>query len=277
LQQAPIAIFYFSVSSLPQENLLFLIPLNFSRLIHTQHLEEEFMTQPDPISLAKKKCGREAIKFIEDGMILGLGSGSTVLAFLEALVDCIHTQKLKIYGVPTSYDTMFVARDYGLSLLSLQEIDRVDLAIDGADEVDPQLNVIKGAGGAFTWEKLVAMNATQFLVLIDYRKKSTMLGQNASVPVEVIPLALRQVTNTLSQMGAHPTLRTGSGKLGPVITDFGNFIIDAKFERIPDPHRLEQELNHIPGVVENGIFATKPPRVLVGYPEKVETLKKKSI
>lgn len=232
------------------------------------------MTHPDPINLAKKKCGREAVKFVDDGMILGLGSGSTVMAFLEALVECIQTQNLEIYGVPTSYDTMFVARDYGLRLLSLQDIDQVDLAIDGADEVDPQLNIIKGAGGAFTWEKLVAMNASQFVVLIDYRKKSPMLGTNAPVPVEVLPLALRQVTNTLAQMGAHPTLRSSSGKLGPVVTDFGNFIIDAKFTSIPDPLRLEQDLNHIPGVVDNGIFATKPPRVLVGYPDKVETLQK---
>jgi ribose 5-phosphate isomerase A len=194
------------------------------------------------------------------------------MAFLEALVERIRTQNLEIYGVPTSYDTLFVARDYGLRLFSLQDIDQVDLALDGADEVDPHLNLIKGAGGAFTWEKLVAMNAAQFVVLIDERKKTPILGTTAPVPVEVLPRALRQVTNALTQMGAHPTLRKGSGKLGPVVTDFGNFIIDAKFPQIPEPRRLEQELNQIPGVVDNGIFATKPPRVLVGYPDKVETL-----
>lgn len=230
------------------------------------------MAQKNQIAMAKRNCGIEAVKLVEDGMILGLGSGSTVLAFIEALVDRIQESKLDICAVPTSYDTLLAANSRGLRLISLHEIDSVDLAIDGADEVDLQRNLIKGGGGAFTWEKLVAMNAKSFVVLIDFQKKFPVLGMKAPVPIEVLPVALRQVTNSLANMGAIPILRKGSGKLGPVITDFGNLIVDAKFEKIPNPSRLEHELNQIPGVVENGIFAQKPPKLIIGYPDKVERL-----
>ncbi len=228
------------------------------------------MTQKNNIAISKKNCGIEAIKFVKDGMILGLGSGSTVMSFIEALVARIKKTGLKIYGIPTSYDTMIAARTQGIQLLSLHDVDSVDLAIDGADEVDPKNNLIKGAGGAFTWEKIVASNAKKFLVLIDYQKIVSYLGMIASVPVEVLPIAYRQVTANLTSMGSIPTLRTGSGKLGPVITDFGNLIVDAKFDQIQDPIQLEHTINHIPGVLENGIFATKKAKILVGYPNKVE-------
>ncbi len=228
------------------------------------------MTQKDNIAISKKNCGIEAIKFVKEDMILGLGSGSTVMSFIEALVARIKETGLNIYGIPTSYDTMIAARSQGIQLLSLHDVDSVDLAIDGADEVDPNNNLIKGAGGAFTWEKIVASNAKKFLVLIDYQKLVSYLGIVSSVPVEVLPIAYRQVIAKLTSMGATPTLRTGSGKLGPVITDFGNLIVDAKFDQIQDPIQLEHTLNHIPGVLENGIFATEKVKLLVGYPNKVE-------
>jgi len=128
------------------------------------------MAQKKQIAMAKRNCGIDAVKLVEDGMILGLGSGSTVLAFIEALVDRTQVSKLDICAVPTSFDTLLAATTRGLRLISLHEIDSVDLAIDGADEVDPQRNLIKGGGGAFTWEKLVAMNAKSFVVLIDFQK-----------------------------------------------------------------------------------------------------------
>jgi len=230
------------------------------------------MAQKKQIAMAKRNCGIDAVKLVEDGMILGLGSGSTVLMFIEALIEHIQENKLDIYAVPTSYDTLLVAISHGIRLISLNEIDSVDLAIDGADEVDPQRNLIKGGGGAFTWEKLVAMNAKNFVILIDFQKRSPVLGMKAPVPMEVLPVALRQVTNSLTNMGATPILRKGSGKLGPVVTDFGNLIVDAKFEKIPNPSRLELELNQIPGVIENGIFAQKSPKLIIGYPDKVERL-----
>ena len=230
------------------------------------------MPQKNQIAIAKRNCGIEAVKLVEDGMVLGLGSGSTVLGFIKALVTHLQVNPLDICAVPTSYDTVLTATDHGLRLISPYEIDSVDLAIDGADEVDPQRNLIKGAGGAFTWEKIVATSAKTFLILIDFQKQSPFLGMNAPVPVEVLPVALRQVTNSLADLGATPSLRTGSGKLGPVVTDFGNLIVDAKFEKIQNPLHLEHELNQIPGVVENGIFAGKTPKIIIGYPDKVETL-----
>ncbi len=215
--------------------------------------------------LLKRAVGKAAAARVESGMILGLGTGTTAEQAILALAGRLERGEIdRIRGVPTSYQAAFLARDAGIPLVASEEIDRIDLAIDGADEVDSTLNLIKGGGGAHTREKLVASLAETFLVIVDEEKMVERLGAGAPVPVEVLPLAYSSVLRVLRGMGAEATLRQASRKSGPVVTDLGNLLIDAKFEDIPDAADLERELNNIPGVVDNGIFAGMADLVLVG-------------
>ncbi|WP_456368981.1 ribose-5-phosphate isomerase RpiA [Thermococcus sp.] len=214
---------------------------------------------------AKKAVAKEALKFIEDEMVVGLGTGSTTAYFIRYLGKLIMEGDLEdVYGVPTSYQSRLLAIESGVPVVSLDEVDAIDVAVDGADEVDPHLNLIKGRGGALTMEKIVEYRAGTFLVLVDETKLVENLGQKMPVPLEVIPPAWKAIAEELEVFNAEATLRMAANKEGPVITDNGNFILDAKFSRIDDPLDLEIELNTIPGVVENGIFADIADIVLVG-------------
>ena len=219
----------------------------------------------------KAEVARVAAQQVESGMILGLGSGSTAAILIEELGKRWQSGDLTdIKGVPTSFQASVLAQQYGIPLITLNEIDHMDLAIDGADEVDPALNLIKGGGACQTREKLVDTRARRFVVVVDETKMSPALGTNFALPVEVLPDAYRQVQEALRDMGSDPVLRMAVRKAGPVVTDQGNLIIDAKFDQIDDPASLEPAINNIPGVLENGLFVGVASEVLVGHIEDGE-------
>ncbi|MFM7189757.1 MAG: ribose-5-phosphate isomerase RpiA, partial [Microcystaceae cyanobacterium] len=169
-----------------------------------------------------------------------------------------------VVGIPTSFQAEVLAREYGIPLTTLDAVDHIDIAIDGADEVDPHKNLIKGGGAAHTREKLVDALAQEFIVVVDGGKLVDKLGSTFLLPVEVIPMARTPVMAALEKLGGKPTLRMGVKKAGPVVTDQGNLVIDVKFEAIDNPGELEKTINNIPGVLENGLFVGVTDVVLVG-------------
>lgn len=219
----------------------------------------------------KKLVGYQAAELVRDGQVVGLGTGSTTHYFIERLGEKIKEEEVEILGIPTSYQSLFFARESGITVTSLDE-HAVDVAVDGADEVDPHLNLIKGGGAAHTLEKIVDSSAEKFIVIVDDSKLVDELG-NFPVPVEVIPQAYRVVTEKLGSLGGIPQLRMAERKDGPVITDNGNFVVDTRFGKISEPEVLEVELNTIPGVVENGIFTCVVDEVMVGTLNGLEILK----
>ncbi|WP_297519070.1 ribose-5-phosphate isomerase RpiA [Thermococcus sp.] len=223
----------------------------------------------------KRAVAREALKFIEDDTVIGLGTGSTTAYFIEYLGKLIMEEELEdVYGVPTSHQSRLLAIENGIPVVSLDEVDAIDIAVDGADEVDPSLNLIKGRGAALTMEKIIEYRVGTFLVLVDESKLVERLGQKMPVPIEVIPAAWRAIAEEVEVFNAEAELRMAAKKDGPVITDNGNFILDVRFHRIDDPLDLEIELNNIPGVVENGIFADIADVVLVGTKDGVKRLER---
>ncbi|MBR1369902.1 ribose 5-phosphate isomerase [Methanocalculus chunghsingensis] len=201
---------------------------------------------------AKQEAGYRAAGFVRDGMVIGIGTGSTVLYAMERIVHRIREENLSILGVPTSHQAAFRAVEMGIPLTSLDSHPSLDLAIDGADQVDPAKLMIKGRGAAHLREKCVADAARQFIVVVDDSKCVAEL--NGKIPIEVLPFACMPVIRKLSEYGGRAEIRTGSGKDGPVISDNGNIIMDCLFERIEDPKSLERELAMIPGIVASGLF-----------------------
>jgi len=221
---------------------------------------------------AKRAAGYRAAERIEDGMVVGLGTGSTVFFAIERLSERVKGG-LQITGIPTSYQTALRARNAGIPLTTLDENPVIDIAVDGADEVDPKLRLIKGRGAALLREKCVAAAAKHFVVVVDEQKLVKKLGA-AAVPVEVLPFAIMPVLLQLRQLGCVPVIREAVRKDGPVVTDNGNFIVDCKFSGISNPDRLEGELAAIPGVVESGLFCgfTKKTTVIIGGQKKVKII-----
>ena len=221
--------------------------------------------ETDPAKIMKQQVGITAAARVQSGSIVGLGTGSTTAYAIQALGDRLKSGDLKdIKGVPTSFQAIVLARQYGIPLVTLDEIDRIDVAIDGADEVDPHKNLIKGGGAAHTQEKIVDSLADQFIVVVDSGKLVEHLGSTFLLPVEVIPMAVTPVMRAIAKLGGKPELRMGIRKAGPVVTDQGNLVIDVKFDRIDNPADLEKTLNNIPGVLENGLFVGMTDVVLVG-------------
>lgn len=220
----------------------------------------------------KKLVGYQAAQLVRDGDVVGLGTGSTTHYFIERLGQIMKEEEIEILGIPTSYQSFFLAQNSGIPITTLDE-HQIDLAVDGADEVDPQLNLIKGGGAAHTLEKIVDSSADKFVVIVVDNKLVDNLGR-FPVPLEVIPQAFRVVIDQLEEMRGKPQLRMAERKDGPVITDNGNFILDVDFGCLKEPEKLEVDLNTIPGVVENGIFSGIVDQVLVGSSEGVEILKK---
>ncbi len=219
----------------------------------------------DPVQLMKQEVGRAAANLIQSNSIVGLGTGSTTAYAIQFIGDRLKSGEIKdIVGVPTSFQAEVLSKQYGIPLSTLDAIDHIDIAIDGADEVDPQKNLIKGGGAAHTREKVVDYLANQFIVVIDSGKLVNKLGSVFAVPVEVIPMAVTPVMNAIAKLGGKPELRMGVKKAGPVVTDQGNLVVDVKFDDIPDPVNLEKTLNNIPGVLENGIFVNCADKVLIG-------------
>lgn len=219
-------------------------------------------------NIGKIVAARKALDYVKDGMVLGLGSGTTVAKFIELLGRQIKERKLRVQVVPTSIDSEIMALRQGLSITSLDEYPNPDLAIDGADEVDPIKNLIKGGGGAMLREKVIDYASKVFIVIVDETKLVKHLCEMRPIPLEVIPFAWRTVVKTLTEeLGGRAILRPCSGgKLGPVITDNGNLIVDffpkdLKF----DVESMEINLKRIPGILETGIFiGSKVTRVIVG-------------
>jgi ribose 5-phosphate isomerase A len=222
------------------------------------------MSAADPVKLAKQQVGEAAAARVQSGSIVGLGTGSTAAYMIQALGDRLKSGDLKdIKGVTTSFQGEVLARECGIPLTTLSDIDRIDIAIDGADEVDPQRNLIKGGGAAHTQEKIVAAFAEYFIVTVDASKLVDRLGAFL-LPVEVIPKALNPVTLAIQKLGGKPELRMAVKKSGPVVTDQGNLVLDVKFDSIDDPAALEKLLNNLPGVLENGLFVGVADEILVG-------------
>ncbi|HEX3000828.1 MAG TPA: ribose-5-phosphate isomerase RpiA, partial [Methanoregula sp.] len=199
------------------------------------------------LTAAKSAAGFQAADMVEDGMVIGLGTGSTVYYMIERLSARIR-EGLHVSGIPTSFQTAMRAREYGIPLTTLDDHPVIDMAIDGADEVDPHINLIKGRGAAMMREKCVAAAAFQFIVVVDEAKVVTRLG--APVPVEVLPFAVTPAMAQLRGLGCRPVIREGVKKDGPVITDNGNFVVDCMFPSITDPAGLEKAIAEIPGVME---------------------------
>lgn len=214
----------------------------------------------------KQAVAEAAVEQFRDGMIVGLGSGSTAALMIEGLGQRLAAGQLKdIVGVTTSFQGEVLAAELGIPLRSLNAVERIDLAIDGADEVDPAFQLIKGGGACHVQEKLVAARAERFVVVVDSTKLVDRLNLGFLLPVEVLPGAWRQVQQQLSVMHGSAELRMAQRKAGPVVTDQGNLVLDVRFEGgIADPVVLERKLNNIPGVLENGLFVNLADEVLVG-------------
>ncbi len=218
----------------------------------------------------KVLVGKTAVeRLVQNGMKLGLGTGSTAIPAVVHIGKLIQEGKLSgIKAVSTSFQTTIECEKWGIPLYTLnsKEIDgELDLTIDGADEVDSRKRCIKGGGGALLLEKIIAYASKSYAIVIDESKLVEHLALKFPLPVEVIPAARVTVTKTLVSMGAEVTLREAVRKAGPVITDNGNIILDILFKEPVDPSFLETELNRIPGVVENGFFTRLPPAVFVGH------------
>ena len=228
----------------------------------------------------KKAVAQAAVDQIQNGMILGLGSGSTAALMIEALAIKIKSGEIKdVVGVTTSFQGEVLASELGIPLKSLSSVSEIDLAIDGADEVDPKFQLIKGGGACHVQEKLVAALAKKFIVVVDSTKLVEKLNLDFKLPVEVLPSAWKQVQKTLINLGGEGNLRMAQKKAGPIVTDQGNLILDLTFRNgIDQPELLESQVNNIPGVLENGLFVNLTDEVLVGKVESdvvgVESLKK---
>ncbi len=201
---------------------------------------------------AKKAVGESAAALVKDGMVVGLGTGSTVAWTIKNLGSRVRDEGLDILGVPTSYQAEALAIASGVRLTTLSQNPVLDLAIDGADQVDARLFAIKGGGAAHAREKVVSCSARRFVIVADESKYLEKM--NHPVPVEVLPFASRFVEQRLKDIGGKPLLRIGMMKDGPVITDNGNFVMDVDFGVIEDPKALAARLSPIPGLVEHGIF-----------------------
>lgn len=219
----------------------------------------------DTAQLMKQQVGKAAADLVKSGMIVGLGTGSTTAFMIQYVGERLQKGDLQnIQGIPTSFQSSVLAKQYGIPLTTLDAVDRIDIAIDGADEVDPHKNLIKGGGAAHTQEKIIDYLADQFVVVVDSGKLVDRLGSTFAVPVEVLPMAMTPVMRAIEKLGGKPTLRMGVKKAGPVITDQGNMVIDVKFDKIEQPAELEKTLNNIPGVLENGLFIGVTDLILVG-------------
>jgi ribose 5-phosphate isomerase A len=229
----------------------------------------------DPIQTQKQRAALEAVRHVKDGYIVGLGSGSTAAYAIEAIGKRIEEENLHIMGIPTSYQAFLLAVECKIPITTLDEHPVIDVTIDGADQLTPELFLIKGGGAALAREKIVASASKLNVIIVDDAKKVKLLGEkNQFVPIEVLPFALPIVKETIVAMGGRPVMREGKGKLGPTITDNGNVIIDAYFGEIVNPAELAVKVKMIPGVVETGFFIGLTDIVYVGTSTEVERLAK---
>lgn len=230
----------------------------------------------DWVENAKKRAALEAVKCVRDGFIIGLGSGSTVAYAIEEIGRRVREEKLRILGVPTSHQSFLLAVKFGIPTTTLYEHPEINLTIDGADQIDPNLNLIKGMGGALTREKIVAAASKYLVIVADERKLTDRLGKNQSIPVEVLPFAEPLVSRKIREIGGKPLLREMKGGI-PFVTDNGNFILDVDFGVIEDPYELNKKLKMIPGVIETGLFLDMAHIAYIGAKTTVKKISRAGI
>ncbi|XP_047248874.1 ribose-5-phosphate isomerase [Girardinichthys multiradiatus] len=204
---------------------------------------------------------------VQNNQVVGVGSGSTIVYAVDRLAERVRQEKLNIVCVPTSFQARQLILQHGLTLSDLERHPELDVAIDGADEVDAELTLIKGGGGCLTQEKIVASCSKYFVVIADYRKDSKALGQQwkKGIPIEVIPMAYVPVSRMIAKrFGGEVNLRMAISKAGPVVTDNGNFILDWKFERAQNWKEVNTAIKMIPGVVETGLFVNMAEQAYFG-------------
>ncbi len=227
---------------------------------------------------AKRNAAYAAVDNVKDGMVVGLGSGTTAAYAIIALGERRKHENLQILGIPSSYQAFQLAVQNGIAITTLEEHPTVDVNIDGADQIDAELNLIKGMGAALTREKIVASSSQKNIFTADKKKKVEVLGENGQpVPIEVLPFAIPLVQHRIQALGGSPLLRETKGKLGPVISDNGNAIMDITFGNIKDSQTLEQKLKMIPGVVETGLFIGLTDIVYLGTASAVQKLERKRL
>jgi ribose 5-phosphate isomerase A len=227
--------------------------------------------ESDPRDQEKQIAARAAVDFVEAGSIVGLGSGSTAAYAVRFLAERVR-DGLKIVGIPTSQKTQHLAEQLGIPLATLDEHPKIDIDIDGADEIDAQLNLIKGGGGAFLREKIVASVSCRFIVIADSAKQVKRLGK-FPLPVEVVPFAQSLIKPQIEALGATVSLRNYAYG-NPYVTDEGHHILDCTFGEIVDPAALAEKLCHIPGVVEHGLFIGMAELAFIGKDGKVVQLRR---
>ncbi len=219
----------------------------------------------------KKEAGSYAAKLIQAGMTVGLGTGSTAFWFITALAARIKDEGLPCRGVPTSLSTRQLATGLGIPLVALNDVEFVDVDIDGADEIDPRLNLIKGGGGALLQEKMVAAASKKLIIIAGHDKLVSQLGV-FPLPLEVIPYGWKQVQRVI-ETNYNVTVKIRSSGQQSFVTDHGHYILDCYFQQITDPALLSSELNNIPGIVENGLFINMTSMAVIGKPDgSIETL-----
>eukprot|EP00128_Syssomonas_multiformis_P008315 Colp12_sorted_trinity150504_noHs@19418 len=224
-------------------------------------------TKMSGVEDAKRKAAYAAVdEFVKDNFVVGIGSGSTVVYAVERIAERVKTEGLKLVCLPSSFQARQLIVENNLVLGDFDRYPVNDVTIDGADEIDAELNAIKGGGGCHLQEKILASTAKQFVIIADFRKDSKKLGEQwkKGVPIEVVPMALAPVTNKLKELGCVPKLRMAVNKAGPVVTDNGNLVIDADFGIIVSPATLEQKLSLIPGIVETGLFINMAVKAFIG-------------
>jgi ribose 5-phosphate isomerase A len=228
------------------------------------------MNEPKQSDLEKEAAARASLRFVRDGDIVGLGTGSTAAYAVRFLAERVR-EGLKIRGIPTSVQTKELAASLGIPLTTLDECQQIDVDIDGADEFDSQLHLIKGGGGALLREKIIASASRQVVIIADSSKQVAVLGK-FPLPVEVIPFAQALVAKRIGALGATVKQRQDA-KGKPFVTDEGHHILDCGFGQIPDPPALARVLSDMPGVVEHGLFINLATVVLVAKGENVAELR----
>ena len=219
------------------------------------------------IELGKKNAAIKAVEEnVKKNMIIGIGSGSTIVYAVKRLGEINKEKDLNLICIPSSFQSYQLIIQNGLKLGSLEQNPEIDIDIDGADEIDNELNLIKGGGGCLVQEKIVASNSKILIIIADFRKKSERLGMNwrHGVPIEVIPMAYFPIMKKLKELGGNPNLRMAQSKSGPLITDNGNFIIDVDFGEINNPEDLDKRVLFIPGVVDTGLFIGMTSKAYIG-------------
>ena len=220
----------------------------------------------------KQLAAQAALAYLHSGMVVGLGTGSTAKLFIDALAAALRSGTLRdIRTIPTSLRSEQQARELGIPIVTLAQCPLADITVDGADEVDPPLDLIKGLGGALLREKVVAQNSSRLLIVGDASKKVAYLGQHVPLPVEVARFAHESHAAFLRGLGAEPILRLADGHK-PYVTDNGNFIYDCRFGRIDDARGLESKLKTRAGIIESGLFVGLASVVLLATDQAVETL-----